>query len=122
MSVLPEGMKPPVLPIGMMPQMPFVHPSFGARPELYMSSIALIPRPDDVLSSPLRQHILDYEPPRGFFIPAFAMFDGSDDPYDHILHYNQMMILNANNDHLLFKVFSASLWGACVSLVLKGPT
>ena len=58
-----------------------------------------------MLSSPLRQHILDYEPPREFAILAFTTFDGSTDPYNHILHYNQAMILNAGNDLLLCKVF-----------------
>ena len=62
-----------------------------------------------MLSSPLGQHVLNYEPPRGFVILAFTMFDGSNDPYDHILHYNQTMTLNANNDRLLCKVFPASL-------------
>ena len=66
-----------------------------------------------MLSSPLGQHILDYEPPREFFIPPFAMYDGSSDPYDHMLHFNQAMILNVGNDRLLCKVFPASL---------KGPT
>ena len=64
-----------------------------------------------MLSSPLGQHILDYEPPRRFAIPAFATFDGSTDPYDHILHYNKAMILNVGDDRLLCKVFSASLRG-----------
>ena len=44
-------------------------------------------------------------------MPTFTMFDGSNDPYDHMLHYNQEMTLNAENDHLLCKVFSASLHG-----------
>ena len=66
-----------------------------------------------MLSTPLGQHILDYDPPRGFSIPPFAMYDGSSDPYDHMLHYNQAMILSAEDDRLLWKVFSASL---------KGPT
>ena len=39
------------------------------------------------------------------------MFDGSNDPYDHMLHYNQAMTLNADNDCLLCKVFLASLRG-----------
>ena len=64
-----------------------------------------------MLFSPLRQHILSYEPPRGFVIPAFATFDGSTDPYDHMLHYNQAIILNADNDQLLCKVFPANLRG-----------
>ena len=42
-------------------------------------------------------------------MPTFAMFDGSNDPYDHMLHYNQAMTLNAGNDHLLCKVLSVSL-------------
>ena len=37
-----------------------------------------------MMSSPLGQHILDYEPPRGFVIPPFAMYDDSSDPYDHM--------------------------------------
>ena len=44
-------------------------------------------------------------------MPAFTMFDGSNDPYDHMLHYNQTMPLNADNDRLLCKVFPASLRG-----------
>ena len=64
-----------------------------------------------MLSSPPGQQILDYEPPRGFVIPGFATFNGSSNPYDHMLHYNKAMILNACNDLLLCKVFPASLRG-----------
>ena len=64
-----------------------------------------------MLSSPLGQHILDYEPPRRFIIPIFTTFDGSVDPYDLMLHYNQVMTLNAGNNRLLCKVFPTSLWG-----------
>ena len=100
--VLPEGTMPPVFPAGMMPQVMFVHPVFGTGPAFYMPPVALIRRPNDMLSLPLGQHIiLDYEAPRGFVIPAFTMFDGSTSPYDHMLHYNQAMILNAGNDRLV---------------------
>ena len=44
-------------------------------------------------------------------MPAFTMFDGSNDPYDHMLYYNQAMTLNTDNDCLLCKVFSASQRG-----------
>ena len=108
-SILPEGTMPPILSTGAMPPMPFVHPTFGIGPTFYMPSTALIRRLDDMLSSPLGQHILDYESPRGFVILSFATFDGSSNPYDHMLHYNQAMILNAGNDRLLCKVFPASL-------------
>ena len=66
-----------------------------------------------MLSSLLGQYILSYEPPCGFFILSFAMYDGSFDPYDHMLHFNQAMILSAGNDRLMCTVFPASL---------KGPT
>ena len=98
-----------MLPVRMIPPVPLLHPSFDTGPTFYMPSAPLIRGPDDMLSSPLGQHILDYEQPRRFFILAFTMFDGSIDPYDHILHYNQAMTLNASNDCLLCKVFSASL-------------
>ena len=66
-----------------------------------------------MLSSPPGQHILDYDPPQSFSIPSFAMYDGSSDPCDHMLHFNQAMILNAGDDRLLCKVFPT---------ILKGPT
>ena len=112
-------MMPLVFPVGMIPQMSFVHHAFGTEPTFYMPPIALIRRPDDMLSSPLGQHILDYEPPCGFVIPAFATFDCSAYPYDHMLHYNQAMILNAGNDHLLCKVFLTSLRGPTLAWLHK---
>ena len=94
---------------------------FGASQTFYMPPTTLIRRPDDMLSSPLGQHILDYEPHRGFVIPAFATFDGSIDLYDHMLHYNQAMILNADNDWLLCKVLLASLRGPALFWFHKLP-
>ena len=74
-----------------------------------------------MLSTPLGQHILDYEPPLGFVIPSFAMYDGSSDPYDHMLHFNQAMILTAGDDRLLCKLFSASLKGPALAWFHKLP-
>ena len=74
-----------------------------------------------MLSSPLGQHILDYEPPRGSVMPPFAMYDDSSDPYDHILHFNQAMILNAGDDRLLCKVFLASFKGPALAGFHKLP-
>ena len=104
-----------VLLVGVMPPIPLVHPAFDTGPTFYMTLAALIRGLEDVLSSPLGQHIIDYEPPRGFFIPTFATFDGSDNPYDHMLHYNQGMTLNASNDQLFCKVFWVSLWGLALA-------
>ena len=99
------------LPMGIVPPMPLVYPTLGTGPMLYIPPTSTIWSPYDMLSSPIRRHILDYEPPRGFVIPTFTMFDNSTDPYGHMLHYNQAMSLNAGNDLLLCKVFSASLQG-----------
>ena len=62
-----------------------------------------------MLSSPLGQHILSYDLPNGFAIPPFAMYDGASNPYDHMLHFNQAMIMSRGNDRLLCKVFLASI-------------
>ena len=43
------------------------------------------------------------------------MYDGSSDPYAHMLHYNQAMILNAGDDRLLCKVFPANLKGSALA-------
>ena len=74
-----------------------------------------------MLSSLLGQHILDYESPRGFVIPSFTMYDSSSDPYDHMLHFNQAMILNTGNNRLLCKVFPASLKGPALAWFHKLP-
>ena len=49
------------------------------------------------------------------------MYDGFSDPYDHMLHFNQAMILNAGDDHLLCKVFPASLKGPALAWFHKLP-
>ena len=110
-----------MFPIGTIPPMQLLHPAFGTRLTFYMPPAPFIRGPDDMLSSSLKQHILDYEPPHGFFIPSFTMFDGSIDPYDHMLHYNQAMTLSADNDRLLCKVFSTSLQGPALALFHKLP-
>ena len=110
-----------MLPIGTLSPVPPMHPAFGVTPTFYIPPSTLIQRPDDMLSSPLGQHILDYEPLHGFVIPAFPTFDDSVDPYDHMLHYNQTMIVKAGNDRLLCKVFLASLRGSALAWFHKLP-
>ena len=77
--------------------------------------------PQHMLSSPLGQHILDYDPPRGFSIPPFAMYNDFSDPYDHMLHFNQAMILNVGDDRLLCKVFPTSFKGLALAWFQKLP-
>ena len=74
-----------------------------------------------MLSTPLGHHILDYDPLHGFSIPPFAMYDCSFDPYDHMLYFNQAMILNAGDDQLLCKVFPTSLKGPVLAWFHKLP-
>ena len=65
---------------GAAPSLPFWYPTFGAAPVPYMPAPTTIRGVEDMLSSPLGQHILSYESPCGFSIPPFAMYDGSSNP------------------------------------------
>ena len=49
------------------------------------------------------------------------MYDSSSDPYDHMLHFNQAMILNAGDDRLLCKVFPVNLKGPALAWFHKLP-
>nr|CAN65131.1 hypothetical protein VITISV_005198 [Vitis vinifera] len=62
-----------------------------------------------MLSTPFCSHIIHYEPPRGFLVPKLSTYDGSSDPFDHIMHYRQLLMLDIGNDALLCKVFPANL-------------
>ena len=64
---------------------------------------------DDMLSTTFSPHIINYESPRGFMVPKFSTYDGTNDPFNHIMHYKQLMTLDIGNDTLLCKIFSASL-------------
>nr|CAN83397.1 hypothetical protein VITISV_016834 [Vitis vinifera] len=74
-----------------------------------------------MLSTPFCSHIIHYEPPRGFLVPKFSTYDGSNDPFDHIMHYRQLMTLDIGNDALLCKVFPASLQGQTLSWFHRLP-
>ncbi|RVX09991.1 hypothetical protein CK203_013061 [Vitis vinifera] len=78
-------------------------------------------RLDDMLSTPFCSHIIHYEPPRGFLVPKFSIYDGTNDPFDHIMHYRQLMTLDIGNDALLCKVFPASLQGQALSWFHRLP-
>ena len=106
---------------GATPLLMFRYPAFGAAPVPYMPVPTAVRGPEDMLSSPLGQHILNYEPPHDFAIPPFAMYNGSFDLYDHMLHFNQAMILSTRNDCLLCKVFPASQKGPALAWFHKLP-
>ena len=78
-------------------------------------------RLDDMLSTPFSSHIIDYEPPREFIVPKFSAYDGSSDPFNHIMHYRQLMTLEIGNDMLLCKVFPANLQDQALSWFHRLP-
>ena len=99
----------------------YIHKLVNTAPAPYMLTSTTVWGPEDMLSSPLGQHILSYEQPCGFVIPSFSMYDSSSDLYDHMLHFNQVMMLNAGNDCLLCKVFLTSLKGPALAWFHKVP-
>ena len=103
------------------PPLPFMYPTFEATPAPYILTSTTVRGLEDMISSPLGQHILSHELPCGFVILSFSMYDGSFDLYDHMLHFNQAMIHNVGNDRLLCEVFSASLKGPALAWFHKLP-
>ena len=114
----PVDLTPEYMPIrtkGMAPQFSPMHHPFGVASAPHLVSFPAVRGLEDMLSSPLGPHILSYEPPRGFVMLSFSRYDGSTDSYDHMLHFNQTMILSTGNDRLLCKVFPASLKGPALA-------
>ncbi|XP_034706692.1 uncharacterized protein LOC117930242 [Vitis riparia] len=74
-----------------------------------------------MLSTSFSSRIIHYDPPRGFLVPKFSAYDESSDPFDHIMHYRQLMTLDIGNDALLCKVFPASLQGQALSWFHRLP-
>ena len=62
-----------------------------------------------------------YEPSRGYTIPKFVMYDVTYDPFDHLMHYRQIMTLHINNNEFLCKVFLASLQGIALAWFYQLP-
>ena len=106
---------------GFPPPVPSMYPPYGDVPTPQMIVSFVVRGPQDMLSTSIGKHILDYNPPRDFSIPPFTMYDGSSDPYGHMLHYNQAMILNVGDNRLLCKVFPASLKGPALAWFHKLP-
>ena len=74
-----------------------------------------------MLSMPFCSHIIHYDSPRRFLVPKFSTYDGSSDPFDHIMHYRQLMTLEIGNDAWLCKVFPTSLQGQALSWFHRLP-
>ena len=47
--------------------------------------------------------------PKKFKALSFILYDGKSDPTDHIRHYKQAMILYADDEALMCRIFSSSL-------------
>ena len=68
-----------------------------------------------MFSTLFEPHIIKYEPPRGFVVPKFTMYNGTSDPFDHIMHFRNLMTLDIGNDALMCKVFPTSLHDQAMS-------
>ena len=53
--------------------------------------------------------ILHQEAPAHFVLPKFQMYDGLKDPFGHLIHFHHIMMLQSDNDALLYKVFPSNL-------------
>nr|CAN68612.1 hypothetical protein VITISV_021131 [Vitis vinifera] len=62
-----------------------------------------------MLSTSFNPHIINYESFRGLIVPKFTAYDGTNDSFDHIMHFKQLLTLDIGNDALLCKVFPTSL-------------
>lgn len=62
-----------------------------------------------MLSTPFDPYIINYKPLGGFVVPKFTMYNKTSNPFDHIMHFKQLMTLNIRNNALLCKVFPANL-------------
>ena len=65
--------------------------------------------------------IISYELSRGFIVPKFSVYDRSNYPFDHIIHYKQLMAIDIGNDALLCKVFLTNLQGQTFSWFHRLP-
>ena len=74
-----------------------------------------------MFSTPFIPYNINYKPPRGFMVPKFSTYDETSDPFDHIMHYKQLITLEMGNESLLCKVFPASLHGQALSWCHRLP-
>ena len=82
---------------------------------------SIIRKLDDMLFMSLGPQIIGYEPPKGFLVPKFTMYNGMSDPFDYLLHYRQLMTLDIGNDILLYKVFPSNFHGSTLSWFHQFP-
>ena len=43
-----------------------------------------------------------------FLVPKLTIYDGTSDPFNHVMNFRQLITLNISNDVLLYKVFLAN--------------
>lgn len=79
---------------------------------LLKASLGLVSRRlDDMLFTPFRSHIINYEPLKGFIISIFTMYDESSDHFNHLMYFRQTITLDITNYLSLCKVFPTNLHG-----------
>ncbi|XP_042484482.1 uncharacterized protein LOC122064803 [Macadamia integrifolia] len=74
--------------------------------------------PTDIIVTPtynaLSDELIDAELPTNFVIPIFNGYNGTTDPYDHLLYYSLAMTVHGRSDVILCQAFAASLKGAAL--------
>ena len=48
---------------------------------------------------------------KGFKLPVFNMYDERTNPYDHLSHFNAVIVIYGSSDLVLYRLFPASLKG-----------
>ena len=66
-------------------------------------------------SFPFVSAILSQEASLHFAFPNFQMYDGLQDPFDHLMHFRQIMTLHMGNKALLCEVFMSNLASPALS-------
>ena len=87
-----------------------MHHPFRAASIPHLVSFPTVPPREYTILTPRPTYFKLRSSPRLRYA-AISMYDDSIDLYDHMLHFNQTMILSAGNDYLLCKVFPVSLNG-----------
>ena len=61
-----------------------------------------------ISKSPLVRRINKARLPHQFSQPTFTIYNGKNDPVEHVSHFNQKMVVCASNEALMCKVFPSS--------------
>ena len=58
---------------------------------------------------PFTRNIKDASFPRRFHQPTFTLYTSRSDPMEHVIHFNQKMVVHSKDEVLMCKIFPSSL-------------